>query len=296
MHHYPVIKRWTLLLFIFRIGMVALSVFTCPALAASFENATLSGSLIMEEVFKRHEQSAYVYEEQTMVLTDSAGKKDVRQTRRFSRVETDRTVKYLLIFDNPIEVRGVALRVIRSPEGKIESGIYLPAIGTVVATGHKKGGNRYFMGTDFELEDLMEMVLVFDYTREADQKIAKIDHFVIKAVSKQKKGNRMHRHFIRKDNHYIVRTDYFDHRGKRFKQLTQHDLNKVNSKMWRANMLLMENEKQYHKTLIKINRRVFSHDYVPSKMFNISWLENNHHIMTDKPIVSKQLEKSDPPF
>ena len=88
-----------------------------------------TGQRIMKEAFKRHHLSPYVYEEQTMILMDSAGHRDVRDVRRFSRVESDGTVKFLLVFDNPAEVRGVALLAIRYPSGKTESGVYLPAFG-----------------------------------------------------------------------------------------------------------------------------------------------------------------------
>ena len=52
--------------------------------------------------------------------------------------------------------------------------------------------------------------------------------------------------------------------------------------MWRANMILMENQKETHKTLIKINRRIFSHDYVPAEMFTSTWLLENRHILGKK--------------
>ena len=91
-----------------------------------------TGRRIMEEVFKRHELFPYVYEKQTLIMTDSAGNRDVREMRRFSRAERDGTVKYLLVFDNPVEIRGVALLAIRQPSGQGESKIYLPAFGKVI--------------------------------------------------------------------------------------------------------------------------------------------------------------------
>jgi hypothetical protein len=52
--------------------------------------------------------------------------------------------------------------------------------------------------------------------------------------------------------------------------------------MWRANMILMENYKGRHKTLLKINQRVFSHDYVPPEIFTAAWLLENRHILDTK--------------
>ena len=67
-----------------------------------------SGKRIMEEVYKRHELFPYVFEEQTIIRIDSAGKRDVQMARRFSRIEKNGIAKFLLVFDNPSEIRGVA--------------------------------------------------------------------------------------------------------------------------------------------------------------------------------------------
>jgi len=247
-------------------------------------NEVWTGRRVMDEVFKRHELFPYVFEEQTMIMMDSAGNRDVRKVRRFSRVEKDGTVKYLLIFDYPAEIRGVALLAIRQHSGGVESGIYLPAFGKKLKSnaGESRGSN--FLGTDFALEDLAAEVLSdFRYVRVADQKINKIAHFIVEAFPQDEKierntGYGLRRHFIRKDNFFIIRTDYYDRRGRLFKSQTCHDLKRVDGDMWRANMILMENHKEQHNTLIKIDRRVFSHDYVPPEMFTSTWLLGNRHI------------------
>ena len=247
-----------------------------------------TGQRIMKEAFKRHHLSPYVYEEQTMILMDSAGHRDVRDVRRFSRVESDGTVKFLLVFDNPAEVRGVALLAIRYPSGKTESGVYLPAFGKKLnfQGGETRGSN--FLGTDFAIEDLTAEVLSdFRYVRVADKEINKVAYFVVEAFPldmtiERTTGYSLRRHFIRKDNFFIVRTDYYDRRKRLFKRQTCHDLKRVEGDMWRANMILMENFKEKHKTLIKITKRVFSPDYVPPEIFTPAWLMEDRHIRDPK--------------
>jgi hypothetical protein len=247
-------------------------------------NDIWTGRSIMDEVFKRHEMFPYVFEEQTIIMTDSAGNRDVRKARRFSRVEKDETVKYLLVFDNPSEVRGVALLAIRYNTGRIESMVYLPAFGKELKSNIGKSRGSNFLGTDFALEDLAAEVLSdFRYIREADQKTNKIAQFVVEAVPQDKEierttGYGLRRHFIRQDNFFIIRTDYYDRSGRFFKSQTSHDLKRVDGDMWRANMILMENHKDQHNTLIKIDRRVFSSDYVPPEIFTRNWLLQNRHI------------------
>lgn len=264
--------------------------FALPCLAGQVSEQSMTGAQIMAEVFQRHKLFPYVYEEQTMVLTDKAGHRDVRKVRRFSRLEKDGTAsgtaKFLLVFDSPVEVQGTALRIIRHGTGRVENQIYLPALGEELSSGQAKDQGRDFLGTDFALEDLMETLETFRYVRKPDQLIAKTAYFVVDAFPVDQKqdgytGYSMRRFFIRQDIYFIVRTDYYD-RGFRFhKQLTLHDLQQVDKKMWRANMLFMDNQQQDHTTLIKIDRRVFSRDYVLPEIFTPAWLGESRHINGD---------------
>ncbi len=245
-----------------------------------------TGQRIMDEVLKRHHLYPYVFEDQTMILIDRAGNRDVRKMRRFSRVEKNGTIKFLLVFDNPLEVRGVALLSIRHPSGRLEGGIYLPAFGKKLKsnTGEYSGSN--FLGTDFAIEDLkVESLPDFRYMRAQDKNINQTIYFVVEVFPQDKNveqstGYSLRRHFIHPDNFCIVRTDYFDRRGRFFKRQTYRDLKRVTGDMWRPDMILMENLKERHKTLIKVDRRVFSHDYVPAKMFTKEWILNNRHIQS----------------
>jgi len=243
---------------------------------------TVTGPFIMDESFKRHELFPYVFEEQTIVLIDNAGNRETRKLRRFSRIEESGAVKYLFVFDTPTEIQGVALLGIHGQS----SIIYLPALGAITKSGSENNRGSYFLGTDFAIEDLTaEFSSSFRYVRVNDQEIDKRLCFVVEAFPQGSNieattGYGLRRHFIRQDNFFIVRTDYFDHGGRFIKRQTAHDLKNVNGEMWRANMILMENDREQHKTLIKINRRVFSRDYVPSEIFTTEWLLANRHIRT----------------
>ncbi len=245
-----------------------------------------TGPRIMDEVFKRHQLYPHVFEDQTMILIDGAGNRDVRKMRRFSRVEKNGAIKYLLVFDNPMEVRGVALLSIRHSSGRMEGGVYLPAFGNKFKSNTGESTDGHFLGTDFAIEDLTAEVLSdFRYVRTEDLNFNNTNYFVVDAFPQDKKvenstGYSLRRHFIHPDNFFIVRTDFYDRRGRFFKRLTHHDLKRVTGNMWRPNMILMENLKERHKTLIKVDRRVFSHDYVPAKMFTTEWILGNRHIQS----------------
>jgi hypothetical protein len=218
--------------------------------------------------------------------------------RRFSRVEKDGTVKYLLVFDNPPEVRGVALLAVCKPAGRVKGGIYLPAFGKELKSQAGEVRGSHFLGTDFAIEDLTpEALSDFRYVRVADQQIDKTDYFVVEAFPKDEKteqttGYSLRRHFIRQDLFFVARTDYYDRRGRLSKRQTFHDLKKVDGDMWRADMILMENHKRRHKTLIKITRRVFSHDYVPPEIFTPAWLLDNRHVQTSERRIPREASRS----
>ena len=101
--------------------------------ATAFAHAAeRSGTDIMNEYLNRHQLYPYVYEEQTMVLMDAAGNRDVRSARRYSRAEVSGSVNFLLVFDPPPGIRGVALLAQRDADGVQSSGVYLPAFGKLL--------------------------------------------------------------------------------------------------------------------------------------------------------------------
>ena len=239
-----------------------------------------TGLEIMEEVYKRHQQFPYIYEEQSMVMEDKNGARDTRKARRFSRVDKDGSVKFLLLFDYPQEVKGVALLATRDPDGITSKFIYLPAYGEQLLESSGEGSDSNFLGTDFSVESLTgENLSDYDYVRRDNRKIDDIDYFIIdvyKTVQKETKAKVLRRHFVRQDNLYITLTHHYDKQGRLSREQSHHDLSVVDKEMWRANMILMIDKKEQHQSLIKISRRVFSHDYVPAELFTAKWLFDNY--------------------
>lgn len=275
--------------------LAQVSLFSMPA----FCSEELTARQIMDEVYRRHMLFPYVFEEQTMILIDKSENYNVRMARRFSRMESDRTAKFLLVLDNPAEVRGVALLAVLGASGQTESVLYMPAFENKVksVTGNSRSG--LLLGTDLSIEDIAsENLSDFRYTRAPDSRMDDTDFFVIDAVPinkdiKAESAYSRRRHFIRQDIYFIFRTEFYDQRNRLFKTLTHHDLKRVDGDMWRASMLLMENHKKKHKTLIKITDRIFSRDYVPEEIFTTDWLLENKHISETK---DRLLEKTSGSF
>lgn len=245
-----------------------------------------SGLKIMQEVQKRHQQFAFVYEEQSMVMIDRNGDRDTRKVKRYSRVEEDGTVKFLLLFDSPEEISGVALLATRDASGETIKYVYLPAFGEQLIESVSSGLDGKFLGTDFSIENITGEVLDdYIYVRRPDNKLNDVEYFVVD-VYRMEDGFTEHmlstnkqalrRHSISKHNFYIIKTEYFDKQGRVYKKQSHHDLRPVDGDMWRADMILMEDSKEHHQSLIKINRRIFSRDYVSAEIFTADWLFKNY--------------------
>ena len=243
-------------------------------------NEQSSGNEIMEEVYQRHQQFPYIYEEQSMIMEDRNGDRDTRKAKRYSRVEEDGTIRFLLLFDYPQEVKGVALLANRYPGGNTEKYIYLPAYGEQLIQSSGEGSDDNFLGTDFSVENLTgEILSEHYYVRREDDEMDEVKYFVLDVYSADDeltKEQILRRHFIRQDNLFITLTHHFDKQGRLSRIQSHHNLQAVDGDMWRANMILMEDKKEQHQSLIKISRRVFSRDYVPEEIFTAEWLYENY--------------------
>lgn len=244
-----------------------------------------SGRQIMDEVYRRHQQYPYDYEEQVIVMVDSMGQRNTRQARRYSRLEKDGTTRLLYIFETPPEVKGVTLLATRRPQGKTSVSIYLPALGPEFLVSTGTGSDSSFPGSDFSIEDLdSEDLDQYMYERVDNTKLQDATYFVIDvypADSGPGTRQRVKRHYVRQDNFYITRTDHYDRLGMLYKKQSSYDLKQVDGEMWRADTILIENIKNKHRSLIKINRRVFSEDYVPAAMFSREWILANYPPVTE---------------
>lgn len=244
--------------------------------------ATWDGRRVMAEAVARHQQYPYVYEEQSMVLEDPTGGRQVRGLRRYSRAEPGGTVKVLLVLDHPPEVRGVALLQVQGPAGATRGGIYLPALGPELRAGD--GHGEEVLGTDFTVADLgPEDLDGHGYQRLPDERRGDLDLFVVDALPADPAatgpgGYGRRRHWVRQDNLFLVETLYFDHHDRPFKRRSYHDLTAMDGGMWAAGMVLMENLRHGHRSLLKVRRRVYSRDYVPAEMFTDDWLLGHRHL------------------
>ncbi len=268
--HHPTISAITIL------TLLCVLPITCGAAEE------MTGLEIMDEISRRHEAQVEL-ESLTMILIDKKGKTTNRTLHQYSRKNEDGLNKYLLVFDDPKGIKGVALLTWEKPDGDDDQWLYLPALGNQLKRIAAGGRMNYFMGTDFAFEDLVsEQRDNFDYERQADQKLDDQDVYIIEARPNNPDlvtGYEKRQLFVRKDNYHLVRVDFFQRRtGKLLKRLTVNKLEHIDGDRWRATDRLMESFSKKHSTQIITQERSFAEDDVPESVFAHRFITSKRHM------------------
>lgn len=266
-----------------RIAAALLAALMC-ALAGAARAAPDSGRELIEESLRRHGPPPFAYEELTIVLRDAAGRQRVRTARHFRRTDPDGSVQRLIAMHSPADVRGSAL-LLRSKNGEpVQRLLHLPALGRTLSYDPATGSVERLFGTDLSLADLEgERPALHTYEREADRDLDRIPHHSIRArpavvagvagpsgpnaaAAPHATGYGDRRLFLRKDSLFLTRIDYFDRSGRLIRQQTFRDPRADGEGAMRAAMILLTDLRERHSTLIKVDRRVHSPDYVPAQL------------------------------
>ncbi len=221
------------------------------------EARSQTGGELIEESLRRHAQPAYVYQEQAMVLSDRIGRRTLRTMRYYAQHDADAS-RSLLVIETPSESKGSAISISRSAHGGARRG---PAASSPV------------FGSNFSVADLEgEQPRDFRYERDDNQDLDLVPHYVLRAFpandsAARNTGYRERKIYLRKDNLFVSRIDYHDREGHLAKRQTFRDPSPDESGAWRAGMILMEDLRDGRRTLLKIERRVHSSDYIPAAVF-----------------------------
>ena len=212
---------------------------------------------IMQASLQRHAPLPYVYEEQTLVLSNDLGHYSVRTIKHYARRDHSGN-RSLMVVVTPNEANGMSVFVGRD----FDNG---------ARRGAKPGSS--ILGSDFLVSDLEEeRADEFRYEILPAQKIEQIKHLVLRAlpmdnarITTTSATERII--FLREDNLFVSRIDYHDAKGQLSRRQSFRDPRADETGAWRANMILMENLKDEQRSLLKIDRRVHSPDYVPLTVF-----------------------------
>lgn len=232
---------------------LALLLTACFATAARAQ----SGRELIEESLRRNAPPAWLYEEQTLLLSDPRGHYTVRTARRYARHDANGDTN-LLVLETPAESKGTTIHVDREANGGTRRG--------TAAASPMFGSN--FLVADLEGEQTRN----FTYERDDDHDLDRVPHFVLRVLPADESvartaEYRQRRIYLRKDNLFISRIDYKDSQGRLARRQTFRDSRPDESGVWRPGMILMEDLRDGRRTLLKVERRVHSPDYVPASVF-----------------------------
>lgn len=259
-------------------ALVALAAVCAPAYGAP------DGAGIVDRALAHRSKACCIYQELTMILSDAAGERGLRRIRWYERREPDGGSRLLLVFVAPADVRGAAVLLTRDAPGAARGEIYLPALGRPLGLVAGAAGAMPLVGSDFNLGDLLgEAPRNFVYAREADAEIDRSMHYVVRAApadaAAQRAGGGLRRYYIRKGDYFLVRIDFHDAYGLLARRQSFRDPKQVEPGVWEAGMVLMEDFGERHRTLIKVERRVFSPEYVPPEIFSRQWLLEQRYLL-----------------
>ena len=177
----------------------------------------------------------------TMILTDKDGDQKERESEIFERpVEDIRLVRFL----SPADQKGISF--LNLPDDKMY--LYMPAFRKIrTIASHIK--NESFAGTDFSYDDMSSSGFGGDYTPELLENTE--EYYVLELTPKPKSGKDYSKAtlWVRKDNFFAEKVEYYDKGGNLWKIMEQREIEE-NGEYWIAMEVEMKDLKKDHSTRI----------------------------------------------
>ena len=182
-----------------------------------------------------------------MVLIDKDGNEKVRETEMYQKGDDKRLVRFL----TPADQKGIAFLGLPNDVQYL----YLPAFKKVRRiASHVK--NTKFAGTDFTYDDLS----AFKFAEEYDPKLLETteESYLLELTPKPdvKKDYSKLKMWVRKDNYYPVKIEYYDKGGNLWKIMKRRKL-KQQGNYWYSQEMEMKDVKAEHSTKTLIEKMEF---------------------------------------
>ncbi len=223
---------------------------------APLAQAEPTGLEIMQAVDNR-EDGDDLKQTMTQTLIDRNGNKRVRHMLSF-RKDYGKDKKMITFFTEPANIRDTALLTFDydDPDKDDDQWLYLPALKKVRRISAADRGD-YFMGTDFTFEDMKQTPELDDYhwkllgSETIDgQDCWKVEGTPVSDEVMQDLGYSRMVQYVRKDNDFAVRVDYWDRAGRELKHLKVEKLEKIQG-IWSPLRIVMTNVQTNHKTVLE---------------------------------------------
>jgi len=240
------------------IGLALALISHTPAIAAE-----PTGLEIMQAVDNRNDGDDL---KQTMVQTliDRNGNQRIRNMISF-RKDYGKDTKSIVFFAKPANIRDTALLTFDydDPKADDDQWLYLPALKKVRRISSSDRGD-YFMGTDFTFEDMKQTPELEDYNWKllGSEQINGSDCWKVEGtpvsdeIARELGYSRLIQ-WIRKDNDFSIKADYWDQAGRELKHLTITKLEQIDG-IWSPVHIEMTNIQSEHKTFLDFSNKTYN--------------------------------------
>jgi len=231
--------------------------------AMADDSTEMTGLEIMQAVDNR-EDGDDLKQHMTQTLIDRNGNQRVRNMVAF-RKDFGKDSKLITFFTEPANIRDTALLTFDydDPNTDDDQWLYLPALKKVRRISSSDRGD-YFMGTDFTFEDMKQTPELEDYqwTLLGSEQVDEHDCWKVegKPASEdimRELGYSKMIQYIRKDNDFTIRADYWDQAGRELKHLHIVDVQQIQG-IWSAIKFEMSNIQSHYKTILEMSNQVFN--------------------------------------
>jgi len=215
-----------------------------------------TGLEIMQAVDNR-EDGDDLKQQITQTLID---RNDSRRVRQMASLRKDfgKDKKMMSFFTEPANIRDTALLTFDydDPSADDDQWLYLPALKKVRRISAADRGD-YFMGTDLTFEDMKQTPELEDYNWKLHGSESvdghdcwKVEGLPVSEDVARELGYSRMLQFVRKDNDYTIRVDYWDRAGRELKHLYVKDLKQIEG-IWTAHKVEMINAQSKHRTVLE---------------------------------------------
>lgn len=242
----------------YAVALMALSWMYAPAAMAE-----PSGLEIMQAVDSR-EDGDDLQQQMAQTLIDRNGNERQRHMSSF-RKDFGEDKKMITFFTEPANIRDTALLTFDYDDTETDDDqwLYLPALKKVRRISAADRGD-YFMGTDFTFEDMKQTPELDDYnwqllgSTEIDgQDCWKVEGKPVSADVARELGYSKMIQYVRKDNHFSIRVDYWDRAERELKHLRIIELKQIEG-IWSPMRIEMENIQSNHKTILEFSEQQYN--------------------------------------
>lgn len=255
-------------------GVMAVAVYTPQAQA----NQNLDVMTVVKHI-NAVDDGQHVTSDLTMMLTDKRGKERTRETVSY-RKYFGKEKKTVFFYKNPANVKGTGFLTFDYPDPKVDDDqwLYLPALRKVRRISASDRGD-YFLGTDFTYDDIKQSgrLEVQDYqfelkgneTIQVDGK--NIEALVLQAtphtsdIAKELGYGKL-RIVVNPKNWLIVKTDYWDPKGKKLKTAISSDIRKVDG-IWTRHKREVSNHLTGHQSVFVFSNVNYKTE-IPDRLFS----------------------------